>query len=103
MDRIKAALLFVLKAFVCSVIFFCTVFGIYAISPLCSSRKHEPDKSNVVNMDEYNRQLEESAKIIERQKVLLKRVEANTTEQEKNAKRMASILEIWERQARQGK
>jgi hypothetical protein len=70
-DRIKAASLFVLKAFVFPVVFFCMVFGIYAVSPLSSPGKHEPDKSNSVNIDEYNRQMEESAKIIERQKVLI--------------------------------
>ena len=103
MDKIKVASLFVLKAFVFSVIFFCTVLGMYAMSSLNSSKKHDSDKSSLMNMEEYNRQLQESSKVIEQQKALPKRADANLREEEKNTKRMSAVLNIWERQARQGK
>ena len=103
MNRIKGSLLFLLKSFVFSVVFFSTVFGFYAISPLNSPRKQKPDNADAIYIQEYNRQSLDSSKALEQYKDLLRRSEANMTEQEKNAKRMSAIFDLWEHQARKGK
>jgi len=103
MKNIKAMLLFMLKSLVFSAIFVCTAFIIYAVSSFNSPRKNVPDQSTSINIEEYNRQIELSAKAMERQKELIKRAEANMTEQEKNTKRLAAILDIWEQQTKKGK
>ncbi len=103
MSNIKGSLLFLLKSFVFSVIFFCTVFGFYTISPMNSSKRQMPDKTESIDIQEYNRQIKESSNAMERQKDLLKRAEANMAGQEENTKRMSAILDLWEQQAKKGK
>jgi hypothetical protein len=95
--RIKAALLFVLKSLVFSMVFFFTVAGFYLIiSPF--RQPNDSKMSSSINMEEYNRQIQESAKSMEKQKALLKRTEDNMIEQERNTKRMSVILDMWEKQ-----
>ena len=50
------------------------------------------------NILEYNRQIKESAKTIEKQKALMIRADKDMTEQEQNNKRMAALLDLWEKQ-----
>ncbi len=103
MSALKAVVLFVLKSFVFSVVFICTAFILYALSPLNTQRHKVADGTEAKYLQEYSRQLSESSKTLEVQKDILRRAEANMTEMEKNSKRMSAILDIWERQANRGK
>jgi hypothetical protein len=103
MTEIRSPLLFVLKSIVFSTIFICIVFATYTLTYYDSHRRNTSDKSESANVEEYNRQLNESAKMMERQKEFFKRAEANLAEQERNAKRMSAILDMWEAQAKRAR
>ncbi len=102
MSYFKPAVLFVLKSFVFSIVFICTAFILYALSSFNTPRKNVANENSIFTQ-EYNRQMAESAKMLDIQKELFRRSEANMTEQEKNTKRMSAILDLWERQAKRGK
>jgi hypothetical protein len=103
MNQFKAAALFILKSFIFSVVFICTAFVIFTISPLNTSRQKPADKTTQKYWEEYGRQQAEASKMLDTQKELFRRSEANITEQEKNAKRMSAVLDLWERQGKKGK
>lgn len=92
--------MFIVKAITFSVIFFYIGFYLYIYSINDMSKGENTAVASVQqeNILEYNRQIKESAKTIEKQKALMIRADIDMAEQEQNIKRMAAILDLWEKQ-----